>query len=81
MSNDTVAYATAGQAGINAAPAGSVLTWHDGSIAYRTKKPREDVEAWLIVRPDGTTVGAGYITINELAPLYQRYPMAAQPHI
>lgn len=55
---------------VKAYPAGTVLKWHDGSIAYRTTKPGDDHEAWLIIRTDGTSVGAGYITVDELDPLY-----------
>lgn len=57
------------QAGVDAAPAGQVRRDCDGSIAYRTTKPRDDVEAWLIVLPDGRTVGAGYLTVEDVAPL------------
>lgn len=57
------------QAEVTAAPAGQVRQSVDGSIAYRTTKPREDAEAWMIMLPDGKTVGAGYITVEEMDPL------------
>lgn len=64
---------------LDRSPTGSVRCWHDGSIAYRTNKPESDAEAWLIVRPDGTTIGAGLLTIADMPGLYQWFPMAAQP--
>jgi len=57
------------QAEVDAAPQGQVRQGFDGSIAYRTTKPREDAEAWLIVRPDGKNIGAGYVRVDEMDPL------------
>lgn len=57
------------QAKVDLAPYGQVRQTFDGSIAYRTNKPRQDTDAWLIVRPDGSTIGAGHVRVGEMDPL------------
>lgn len=58
------------QAEVDAAPTGQVRVFADGvTIAYRTAAARESMEAWLIIRPDGTSVPAGLVSVGEFGPL------------